>query len=212
MVYNLYTFTPYIMTIKNWLLVWTAFVLGMAVMGSSFAQNHTDTNTNNDKEAVKNAILSQDYDLFVASASERMLDRVDSQLAFDELVAHKQAMEALKTQTQSQVLTAVQNNDFAAFQSIKEEMKAKKKELRDARDTDSTRPERVRPELTAEQLAAKAEKQLERFDAMVEYYNTNGELPELTRKGKRGMKKGMRGEKRGWSINGEVRGDRGQTL
>ena len=166
----------------------------MAVMGSSFAQNHTDSNT--DKEAVKNAILSQDYDAFVISASERMLERVDSQLAFDELVAHKQAMEALKTQTQSQVLTAVQNNDFVAFQSIKEEMKTKKKELRDARDTDSTRPERARPELTVEQLAIKAEKQQERFDAMVEYYNTNGELPELTRKGKRGMKKGMRGGKK----------------
>ena len=210
MMYNLYTFTPYIMTIKNGLLVWTAFVLGMAVMGSSFAQNHTDTNTA--KEAVKNAILSQDYDLFVASASERMLEKIDSQSAFDELVAHKQAMEALKTQTQSQVLTAVQNNDFVAFQSIKEEMKAKKQELHDARDADNTRSERVRPEPTAEQLAERAVKQQERFDAMVEYYNTNGELPELTRKGKGGMKKGMRGGKRGWSTNGEVRGDRGQTL
>lgn len=90
-----------------------------------------------------------------------------------EMEAHKAALEE-----------AVKNNDFAAFEALRVEAKAKKAELMAERTESSdwaNRPERAEKEEPTE-----AER-VEKFNELVAYYNENWELPkkEMKKKGKR---------------------------
>lgn len=113
------------------------------------------------KKAVQTAIEQADYNAFLQVADEKILDRVDSQEDFDELVTRHQA----RTAHREALETAVKNNDFAAFDAAIESHKA----TMEAIDDDDDRHHN-RPELTDEQKQ-------EKFQKLVEYYTENGELP-----------------------------------
>jgi BMFP domain-containing protein YqiC len=127
-------------------------------------------------EEVKTAIVANDYASFVESAPEKLLERIHSEEAFDEFVAYREAKDQIQADAESQVLDAVQSNDFAAFQKVQTDTKAKMKELHDSLELVESKEgdsERVRPEPTAEQTAKMEEKQQERFEEIVSYYEEN---------------------------------------
>lgn len=142
-------------------------------------------------EDVKTAIVANDYASFVESAPEKLLEKVNSEEAFGEFVAHHEAKDKIQADAEAQVLGAVQSNDFTAFQKVQTDTKAKMKEFHDSLELVEGKEghsQRVRPEPTAEQTAKMEEKQLERFEEIVSYYEENGTLPEKAMKRGHGKK------------------------
>jgi electron transfer flavoprotein alpha subunit len=118
------------------------------------------------RDAVKNAIESNDYDAFQSVAGEKMLEKIDSQEAFEQMTARHAAMAAHKTAIEA----TVQANDYDAFVSAMETHKA----AMEANRPDDA-PVREAKEIDEEKLQ-------ERFEKMVEYYQENGELPHMNHK------------------------------
>ncbi len=129
-----------------------------------------------DNAELDSAVKTNDYAAFVESAPEQLLNKVDSEEAFNEFAAQKAEMDVLHRETQANILAAVQTNNYDAFQKVTEAMKAKMDELH--ADDDNGFGMKGRPELTAEQEAEFGTRQQEMFDKMVTYYEENGELPE----------------------------------
>lgn len=163
---------------KNTLIFGTAFIAGIAVVGGSFAFMGNGE--------VKDAIEANDYAAFVESAPEMMLERIDSEEAFNEFTERKTQMEAAHEAMKIATTNAVANNDFVAFEAAHEAMQAQLEALR----PDDVEARQRRAERTDEE-------QQTHFDELVEYYEANGELPE------RQMKKGKRGGEGMW-MRGEA--------
>lgn len=158
--------------------MWAACIAWITLVGSSFAFPWN--------EAVQEAVQNNDYQTFQEVAPERLLEKVDSEEAFGDFAAKRLAMASLKETHQAAILEAVQANDFEAFQSAHETMKAAKEAVHGHAD----RWKGWHWEPTEEQQAHMEAKQLEHFNELVSYYSENGELPENTwhRHGKRWKK------------------------
>lgn len=147
-------------------------------------------------ETVKTAIDANDYSLLSADAQSKI-----SQDLFALKVAHKAKKDAYKAQLE----TIVQSNDFEAFKTQVEAMKAEKETMKEAMLAEklatATPEEKAdiearivkKAEKKAEREAARAEsgvsedeRLLEKFTKITEYYTENGTLPE------KGMKRGKR--------------------
>jgi adenylate kinase family enzyme len=115
------------------------------------------------KSAVRDAIEANDYQAFVEVADEKALERISSEADFDAAVAKNQERAANKEALE----TTIQNNDFASFQKLVEQHQANK--------------EAARPDDAPERDEPTTEQQQEKFDSLVEYYNTNGELPAMNK-------------------------------
>ncbi len=137
---------------------------------------------NAQKDAVQSAIEAGDYEAFKNAAGDKKLEKVSTEEEFNALVERKQTLDVLKEKME----VAVQNNDFASFQSIISE----KQETMESFRSDDRSNKKVRTEPTTEQLQ-------ERFDSAVQYYAENGELPQKRNK----WKKGKRGQNQGFGWN-----------
>lgn len=116
------------------------------------------------RKAVETAIENNDYGAFVEAADDRMLERINSQEAFDEFVVRRVAMETHKAAIEE----AVANNDYNAFVT---EMDTHKAEIETNKPADAPERDHNHAELTNEQKQKK-------FQELVNYYVTNGELPD----------------------------------
>jgi len=111
-----------------------------------------------ERKAVENAITAGDYTAF----KNAKVAEIPTEAEFQKMVTAKKSHEA----TQAQILSAVQNNDFAAFKTVVLAQKAQ---------MDANRPNKngnARPSPTDAQLQ-------KQFDTLVSYYKTNGKLPDV---------------------------------
>lgn len=108
--------------------------------------------------AVETAIESGDY----AAFKNAMIAQIPSEAEFQKMVvAHK-----AQTETQAKIEAAVKNNDFAAFKSAIEAQKAQMVANHPGMDGNAPK-------------ALSDEKLQKHFETLVEYYKTNGKLPEM---------------------------------
>lgn len=108
--------------------------------------------------AVETAIESGDY----AAFKNAMIAQIPSEAEFQKMVvAHK-----ARTETHAKIEAAVKNNDFAAFKSAVEAQKAQMVANHPGMEGDAPK-------------ALSDEKLQKHFDTLVEYYKTNGKLPEI---------------------------------
>lgn len=125
-------------------------------------------------KAVEAALASGDYTAFKAA----LVDEIPTEAEFQKMVAAHKA----HAETQAKIETAVKNNDFAAFKVAIEAQKAQMVANHPGTD-DGKAPK------------ALSDAQLQKhFNTLVEYYKTNGKLPEMG-KGFGPMGKWMMGEK-----------------
>ncbi len=109
-------------------------------------------------QAVENALKAGDYTAF----KNAMIAQIPSEAEFQKMVvAHK-----ARTETQTKIETAVKNNDFSAFKSAIEEQKANMLANHPGISDDAPK-------------ALSDEKLQKHFNTLVEYYKTNGKLPEM---------------------------------
>ncbi len=109
-------------------------------------------------QAVESAIESGDYVAF----KNAMIAQIPSEAEFQKMaVAHK-----ARTESQAKIETAVINNDFTAFKASIEAQKA---------EMAANHPDMA----NGSPKALSDEKLQKHFDALVEYYKTNGQLPEM---------------------------------
>lgn len=113
-----------------------------------------------DRQAVKDAINANDYEAFKKVAGEKMLERVNTQEEFNQLVTRNNERKAAMTQVDE----AVKNNDFNAYKTALTNLKESRPEGMRGGD----RGERRTP--TDAQLQA-------RFDELVAQYKADGTLP-----------------------------------
>jgi len=141
---------------------------------------------------VKDAFSAGDYSSFVENASDRLLEKIDSEESFKTMAELYQKKQTVKETMQADLLEAVKNNDLAAFKQVRTDAKTSMESLRETfHGNDKDGEAKERPEPTAEQLAEKEVKQTEKFQELVTYYQENGTLPERSMKrwfGKKGMK------------------------
>jgi hypothetical protein len=109
-------------------------------------------------QAVENAIESGDYTAF----KNAMIAQIPSEAEFQKMVAAHKA----RTESQVKIETAVKNNDFTAFKAAIEEQKANMASNHPGMGNDTPK-------------ALSNEKLQKHFDTLVEYYKTNGKLPEM---------------------------------
>lgn len=130
-------------------------------------------------QAVENAIESGDYVAF----KNAMIAGIPNEAEFQKMVAAHKA----RTETQTKIETAVKNNDFTAFRAAVEAQKAQMVANHPDMGNDSPK-------------ALSDEKLQKHFDTLVEYYKTNGKLPEMGKGfgpvGKGMGEHGIRGEGR----------------
>lgn len=130
--------------------------------------------------AVESAIEAGDYTAF----KNAMIAQIPTEAEFQKMVtAHKS-----RTETQAKIETAVKNNDFAAFkvavQAQKAQMVANHPEMGDKA-----------PKALSDEMLQK------HFNTLVEYYKTNGKLPDVGGPGFGGH--GMSGKMGGHTPRGE---------
>ncbi len=135
--------------------------------------------------AVAIAIESGNYTAFKSA----MIAQIPSEAEFQKMVAAHKA----RTETQTKIETAVKNNDFAAFKSAVEAQKAQMINNHPGMDGDAPKA------LNEDELQKK-------FNTLVEYYKSNGKLPDVGGPGF-GIK-GMMGGK--WMGDHGPRGGRGE--
>ncbi len=108
--------------------------------------------------AVETAIESGNYTAF----KNAMIAQIPSEAEFQKMVvAHK-----VRTETQTKIEAAVKNNDFAAFKSAVEAQKAQMAANHPGMESDTPK-------------ALSNERLQKHFDTLVEYYKTNGKLPDI---------------------------------
>ncbi|USN56479.1 MAG: hypothetical protein H6766_05555 [Candidatus Peribacteria bacterium] len=100
------------------------------------------------REAIQTAIANRDYEAFLAAADDRMLERIDSEEAFNELVTR----EAAQTTYQSALEAAVVANDYDAYIAAEDALH--------------------------EAMQPSDEDKQARFQELVTYYEENGALPQ----------------------------------
>lgn len=112
----------------------------------------------NEHQAIENAIESGDY----AAFKNAMMVQIPTEAEFQKMVAaHK-----TRTETQAKIEAAVKNNDFAAFKAAIEAQK--------------TQMAIDHPNMGNDVPKALSDEKLQKhFDTLVEYYKTNGKLPEI---------------------------------
>ncbi len=108
-------------------------------------------------EAVEKAISSGDYTAF----KNTMIAQIPTEAEFADMVARHKT----HTEAQAKIELAVKNNDFAAFKAVMEAQKSQMFANRPGVDGDAPK-------------ALSDEKLQKHFDSLVEYYKTNGQLPE----------------------------------
>lgn len=111
-------------------------------------------------QAVENALEAGDYTAF----KNAMIAQIPSEAEFQKMVAVHKARSA----TEAKIEAAVKNNDFSAFKSAIEEQKANM--LANNPGMSDKAPK-----------ALSDEKLQKHFNTLVEYYKTNGKLPEMGR-------------------------------
>lgn len=135
--------------------------------------------------AVETAIESGDYTAY----KNAMIAQIPSEAEFQKMVAAHKA----RTETQAKIETAVKNNDFAAFKTAVEAQRAQMASNHPGMDGDAPK--------------APSDEQLQKkFNTLVEYYKTNGKLPDVGGPGFGG--KGMMSGK--WMGGHGPRGGRGE--
>lgn len=110
-------------------------------------------------KAVEDAIAARDYTAF----KNAMIAQIPTETEFQKMVEGRKSMEA----TKAAIETAVKNNDFTAFKASIEAGRA---------HMETKRPEGT-PEF--EPKAVDDSKLQSHFNELVEYYKTNGKLPEM---------------------------------
>ena len=113
---------------------------------------------NTERTAVEKAVTAGDYTAF----KNAMIAQIPTEVEFQKMVTAQK----FRAETQSKIETAVKNNDFAAFKVALEEQKT----------------HMVVEHPGMGNMAPKAlsdEKLQKHFDTLVEYYKTNGALPEM---------------------------------
>lgn len=109
-------------------------------------------------QAVENALSSGDYTAF----KNAMIAQIPSEADFQKMVVAHKARNA----SQVKIEAAVKNNDFAAFKAAIEEQKANMASNHPGMENNTPK-------------ALSDEKLQKHFDTLVEYYKTNGKLPEM---------------------------------
>lgn len=109
-------------------------------------------------QAVENALEAGDYTAF----KNAMIAQIPSEAEFQKMVAAHKA----RTETQTKIEAAVKNNDFSAFKLAIEEQKANMLANHPVISDDA-------PKVLSD------EKLQKHFNILVEYYKTNGKLPEM---------------------------------
>jgi hypothetical protein len=136
---------------------------------------------NTQHEAVEKSLVAGDYTAF----KNAMIAQIPTETEFQAMVtAHKARVEA-----QTKIETAVKNNDFTAFKTAMEAQRAQ---------MDANHPNGD----SADRPASTDTKLQEHFTKLVEYYKTNGKLPEMG-KGFGPMGGGKMGDK--WMRGGHDR-------
>lgn len=137
---------------------------------NSITQDQFNTKAENyiKSQQVQTAIKNNDYNAFVASASDKMKSKITSQADFDILVTNQK----VRADYQTKVGESVKNNDFASFKALEETKpeSVSKPSFKNKGNKNQT--------LTDTQLQTK-------FDKMVENYKASGTLP--------GQNEGMKG-------------------
>lgn len=112
----------------------------------------------NEHAAVESAIKAGDYTAF----RNAMIAQIPTEAEFQKMVAAHTS----RTETQAKIEAAVKNNDFAAFKVAIQAQKAAM--IANHPDMADKAPE-----------APSDEKLQKHFNTLVEYYKTNGKLPEM---------------------------------
>ena len=113
------------------------------------------------QQAVQDAIKNNDYNAFKVNADARMLERVNSQEAFDKLVA----AEKTRTEQITKIDDAIKNNDSSAYM-----VALKVLEVNKPTDTNAEKNKPARPTPTDAQIQTQ-------FDKLVAAYKADGSLP-----------------------------------
>jgi hypothetical protein len=112
------------------------------------------------QQAVQDAIKNNDYNEFKSNADTRILEKVNSQEAFDKLVA----AEKIRAEQITKIDDAIKNNDSLAYIAAVKALAANK-------PTDTNNANRpARPTPTDAQIQAQ-------FDKLVAAYKADGSLP-----------------------------------
>jgi hypothetical protein len=133
-------------------------------------------------DTVKSAVEANDYSKLSTDEQSKVTKEQFAQMVTvnKAMISHQAAIES-----------AVKANDFTSFKKAHTDFKA----LMDANKPADMTDDKTRPDPTDDELK-------QRFEKLVEYYKTNGKLPEMKmgmdgQKGEKGMMKGDRGQKRG---------------
>lgn len=131
-------------------------------------------NMRGQSETIRSAITANDYSLL--STSEQ------SKITTDQF-AQMVSMNAARTAHQSALESAVKNNNFVAYQTEQTSFKATMDNLRmsDAREWEDTDDE-THARRQDSKASPSIQQQKARFNKLVEYYKTNGSLPQAAGK------------------------------
>lgn len=121
---------------------------------------------------IENAVIAGDYTAF----KNAMVAQIPTEAEFQKIVAAHKA----RTETQTKIETAVKNNDFSAFKIAVEAQRAAMVANHPGDD--------------APKAPTDAELQ-KHFTTLVDYYKTNGKLPDVGGPGSGPMGKWMKGDK-----------------
>lgn len=140
-----------------------------------------------ERTTIENAVIAGDY----AAFKNAMVAQIPTEAEFQKIVAAHKA----RTETQTKIETAVKNNDFAAFKVAVEAQKAQMIANHPNKDGDAPK--------------APTDAELQKhFTTLVDYYKTNGKLPDMGGPGSGPMGKWMKGDK--WMGGHGPRGGRGE--
>ena len=127
---------------------------GALMLAGAFAVLPSVTGSAHLSDDVKTTIESGDYEAFQSVASDKLLERVESEEDFAELQERYSERQA----TKAEIVEAVENDDFDAFKAIIEEKQAQREaDGKEVRELDE-------------------EKLREKFDEMVAEYEETGEV------------------------------------